>query len=323
MTLLKKSKISADAIVKDYWRNNAQFADLFNAVFFNGESIIAADSLVELDTEESSVMEHKKYAESLKGARDVLKVSKKLVDSSLQMCILGVENQELVHYAMPMRVMGYDYLAYKKQYDSNAQRYNSEEKRKKYHLTQAEYVSRMRREDKFAPIITIVLYYGEEEWDGARRLHEMLKIPPRLLPLVKDYELNLVEARNNEFVFHNKNNRDFFTLIKVLLNKNLAMKEAKKIVLDYCEENEVETSVVRTISATLDVKVNYEKVKEDGNMCTFFEELRAEGKLEGEKKQAKETAIRLKEKGFSFEDIAEVIGFSVETVKEWFGVSLV
>lgn len=181
----------------------------------------------------------------------------------------------------------------------------------------------MRREDKFAPIITIVLYYGEEEWDGARRLHEMLKIPPRLLPLVKDYELNLVEARNNEFVFHNKNNRDFFTLIKVLLNKNLAMKEAKKIVLDYCEENEVETSVVRTISATLDVKVNYEKVKEDGNMCTFFEELRAEGKLEGEKKQAKETAIRLKEKGFSFEDIAEVIGFSVETVKEWFGVSLV
>ena len=126
-----------------------------------------------------------------------------------------------------------------------------------------------------------------------------------------------------KFVFHNKNNRDFFTLIKVLLNKNLAMKEAKKIVLDYCEENEVETSVVRTISATLDVKVNYEKVKEDGNMCTFFEELRAEGKLEGEKKQAKETAIRLKEKGFSFEDIAEVIGFSVETVKEWFGVSLV
>ena len=132
---MKKQKISADVIVKDYWRNNAQFADLFNAVFFNGESIIAADSLVELDTEESSVMEHKKYAESLKGARDVLKVSKKLADSSLQMCILGVENQELVHYAMPMRVMGYDYLAYKKQYDSNAQKYNSEEKRKKYHLT--------------------------------------------------------------------------------------------------------------------------------------------------------------------------------------------
>lgn len=62
-------------------------------------------------------------------------------------------------------------------------------------------------------------------------------------------------------------------------------------------------------------------------MCTFFEKLRAEGeregRLEGETKQAKETAIRLKEKGFSVEDIAEVVGFSVETVKEWFAVSLI
>ena len=46
----------------------------------------------------------------------MLKISKQLVDSSLQLSILGIKDQRLVHYAMPMRVMGYDYLAYKKQY---------------------------------------------------------------------------------------------------------------------------------------------------------------------------------------------------------------
>jgi len=35
---------------------------------------------------------------------------------------IGLECQEHIHYAMPMRVMGYDYAAYKKQYDSNAQK---------------------------------------------------------------------------------------------------------------------------------------------------------------------------------------------------------
>ncbi len=35
----------------------------------------------------------------------------------------------------------------------------------------------MKRTDKFSPVITIVIYYGEEPWDGARSLHEMLNIP--------------------------------------------------------------------------------------------------------------------------------------------------
>ena len=72
-------KITSDIIEKDYWRNNAQFADLFNAVLFNGKPVIQADSLEEIDTEESSVMENKEYSESVKESRDILKVSKQLV----------------------------------------------------------------------------------------------------------------------------------------------------------------------------------------------------------------------------------------------------
>ena len=33
-------KITSDIIEKDYWHNNARFADLFNAVLFNGKPVI-------------------------------------------------------------------------------------------------------------------------------------------------------------------------------------------------------------------------------------------------------------------------------------------
>ena len=58
--------------------------------------------------------------------------------------------------------MGYDYAAYKKQYDSNAQKYKTTEG-----LDEDEYLSRMKKTDKFIPVITVVVYYGEKEWDGA------------------------------------------------------------------------------------------------------------------------------------------------------------
>ena len=42
-----------------------------------------------------------------------------------------------------------------------------------------------------------------------------------------------------------------------------------------------------------------------------------EGREEGRKKQAMETALKLKKKGHSLEDIAECVDFDVETVRKW------
>ena len=36
----------------------------------------------------------------------------------VQLVLLGLESQEHIHYAMPLRVMGYDYATYKKQYNN-------------------------------------------------------------------------------------------------------------------------------------------------------------------------------------------------------------
>jgi len=56
-------------------------------------------------------------------------------------------------------------------------------------------------------------------------------------------------------------------------------------------------------------------------MCKAMEDLRnesyAEGREDGRESQAKDTAVRMREKGISVEEIADIVGFSVDKVKEW------
>ena len=168
----RKQKLKPDIVVKNYWRNNEQFADFFNAVLYEGKQVIKPDELEDMDTEESYVSENKKYVESVLASRDNIKIRKKSTKHDVELCILGMESQEHIHYAMPMRVMGYDYGSYKKQYDSNAVKYKIAKG-----LSDDEFISKMKRTDKFIPIITIVIYYGEKAWDGAVSLQGMLDIP--------------------------------------------------------------------------------------------------------------------------------------------------
>lgn len=61
----KKRNLKPDIILKNYWRDNERFADLFNAVLFGGEQVIQPDELEDLDAERSTVLEHRKYLEIL------------------------------------------------------------------------------------------------------------------------------------------------------------------------------------------------------------------------------------------------------------------
>ena len=142
-----------------------------------------------MDTEESLVLEHKEYIQSIVAARDNVKIRKKSTTYDAEFVILGLEGQECIHYAMPLRVMGYDYSTYKKQYDDNAAK-----RKKEKGLTEDEYLSGMKKTDKFIPVITIVIYYGEKPWDGAVSLHGMLNIPKAMETFVNDYKIHLVEA---------------------------------------------------------------------------------------------------------------------------------
>lgn len=290
----KKRNLKPDIILKNYWRDNGHFADLFNAVLFGGGQVIQPDELVDLDAESSTILEHRKYAEGIAASRDNIKVRKKFTAYGIELVMLGNESQEHVDYAMPVRVMGYDYSAYKKQYDSNATKYKNADG-----MEEDEYLSRMKRTDRFMPVITVTVYYGRKPWDGATSLYGMLDIPEELRKYVNDYRMLLVEARKNDLMLYNINNVDLFNLLEILLDGSRTAGEIRNRAIGYTKERRVDRSVIMTAAGAVDNKIDYNALEQKGDidMHTVFEETRIEGRVEG---RAEGRAEEIIETGYEF-----------------------
>ena len=237
----RQQKVKPNTVLREYWDNNERFADLFNAQLFGGEQVIKPDELLPVDSVVASVFEHDEYAESIESARDKINICRHSTALGVELELLGEENQEHIHYAMPRRLMGYDYHTYKKQYDDNAQKY----KKRSEGLTRDEFLSKMKKTDKFIPVITIVVYYGSESWDGARSLHEMLNIPERVRPFVNDYKMLLIEACRCSLPFRNLGNIDLFHLLGMIHYDNSKPKEIMTAeAMSYIQEKKVDEDVI-------------------------------------------------------------------------------
>ena len=95
-----------DSVTKAYVRRNVVFADIFNQFIYDGRQVIQPDSLRELDT---TALGRGRNGRLLQKNRDVLKLAMK-TDGRTACCILGVESQAKIHYAMVVRNMLYDAL---------------------------------------------------------------------------------------------------------------------------------------------------------------------------------------------------------------------
>lgn len=91
-------------------RDNAGFADLLNAILFDGENVIHPDELKEADF--STILKCNGHADPIQKVLDVIKKSACGVDSVL----LGLGNQQHIYYGMPLRIMLDDTLGYVKEY---------------------------------------------------------------------------------------------------------------------------------------------------------------------------------------------------------------
>lgn len=285
--------LKPDIALKDYWRGREEFADIFNAVLFDGRRVIRPEELEDRDTDESYLQESGKRKENVKASRDNMKVRKRSLGLNAELVLLGIENQAHIHYAMPLRMMGYDYGAYKKQYDQNARKY-----RKAKGLTSGEYLSGMKKTDKFIPVITLVIYYGEKSWDGAVSLHGILDIPEGLEKYVNDYKMLLVEAGRDNLAVHNANNRDLFSLLKIILDGDMPKREAKEKAVRYSREHEVRKEVLLAVAGAAGSGIEYDALeKGEAGMCSLFEKIAEEGKLEGIAEGRKEGKLEGKLEG--------------------------
>lgn len=287
---MNEVKLGTDVVLKEYWQNNDQFADLFNALLFNGQEVISPKELEERDTDESLVFKGSRMEESIKRSRDVIKVCKSSAKYNVDLALLGIENQMKIHYAMPLRTMEYDCFTYKKQYQHIA---GVHKLQKDIKTGSAEFLSRMAKNDKLRPVITVVIYYGSEAWDGPLSLYDILEIPQILKDFVNDYKMLLVEVRQNSLRLKNENNQSLFQILKYALDERSPLKRRKAEILQYCDEHEVSESVLETVGSITGSRADYDwlKKREVLNMRTIFEEEREEGRVEG-RKEAREEAIK-------------------------------
>lgn len=274
-----KTKITPDTILKNFWKDNKRFADLFNACFFDGQPKLNPDDLTEVDTDISSLLQFHGYAETVKRIVDVVKKSAYGVD----FVILGIENQSKIHYAMPLRHMLGDAFSYLKEYNEIAKKYKDEKPRG----TPDEFLSKMKKTDRLHSVLTICIYYGETPWDGPRSLIDMLDIPEAFKPLISDYKFNLIELRKSEHLkFHNDDVDKTFNISRFIFDEKY-----DKITNIFKEEN-ISSELAMVIDCITESQklindaVNAQQEGGNVNMCKALEKLeekgRQEGRLEGQ-----------------------------------------
>ena len=156
-------------VICSYLSDAAVFADFINGSIHNGEKVVSPDRFSDRETvtcqkERTGHLPTRK-PQYVERRRDVLKA----VFHDDCYIVIGIEAQNRVDYAMPVRCMEYDVTEYKRQLKELKN--NRKEK-----LPGEEFFSGMAKDEKLNPVTTIVFYHGEEPYDGCANLHDMLEL---------------------------------------------------------------------------------------------------------------------------------------------------
>lgn len=141
--------------------------------------------------------------------------------------------------------MTYDALSYIKEYNN----IKNEHKINKEHFNSPEgFLSGINKDDKFHPVITIVLYYGETPWDGPMCLSDMMvHTPEHIRPFFSDYKLNLVQILDSDRLpFYNKDVKNLFDIIRYIYKKDLSS------IYEKYQSDTIDYEVIELISVITD-----------------------------------------------------------------------
>ena len=290
-----------DKVQKEAFRNPEWFADLWNALVFDGKQVIKPDEL--LPGSESQF------------ASNNGTIIEKITDICMQWCRNGrklrivnllLENQMTVDYSMVVRVMSEEVFDYNRQVREIVRKNEADYRKlalaKKQEVNEndpaaegkgtdssGEFLYKFKKSDRLKPVSTLVLYWGKKEWDGAVSLKDLIDFEgyEELEPLVQDYKINLVNM--NEFTedkgrkFINDEIRDVVTLFSIRRDK----RKFYSYITDH-QDNMV-SSVMEAISVLVDsaelknyIEKNRDKLEKEGRtMCQAITELIADGRQEG------------------------------------------
>lgn len=174
-----------------YYEDARHFAWLVNGWIYHGNSGIEPAQIKPKNIRLTGRTGKGKAARTRTRYRDISKT----IENATIFLIIGAEFQSFVDYSMPVRVMDYDSLEYKDQ----IQAIHTIRKNEAIASGRAPGVdlSPLKKEDRLVPVITLVLYMGEDPWNAAKRLHDLLdfsEIPHELRDYVPDYPIHVLDV---------------------------------------------------------------------------------------------------------------------------------
>ena len=324
----------ADVNVNIWLSEKKRFANLFNGVIYGGRQVILPEDLEEVNPVSSvSVKNRTGKTKNMKKYRDIIMKWR----NQATFVLLANESQDMVHYAMPHKVMLYDGMDYETQIRNNWKNFNDRRKQNKKtgqpleHLTAGEYLSRFRKKDRLIPIISLVFYYGSEPWDGPVDLYDMFQLEGTkeekeiLEKYLPNYKINLVDAERLEDV------EKFSDDLQVILTM-LRYRDSKEELTDYINENKkffqnVDYETSQAMKAFLNMKQipgEAEHKEEMIDMCKAIQEMYDDGVKDGIQQGVeqgrtellKEQIQRKLKKEKTPDQIAEELEESVEVIEK-------
>ena len=271
-----------DTVTKEYMRGNRVFADAFNYLIYGGARVVKPELLQELDTTEIAIPfaigEENTTEEAVQKYRDVLKSTVIMQDTTASYILLGIEDQTDVHYAMPVRNIIYDALQYGKQVSEVAKKHKNQGDRKGHN--KGEYLSGFYKEDRIRPVVTLVVHFGADEWDGPLSLCEMMDLKDeRLLEFVQDYRIFLIDPYKltaNDLEKFSSSLGDVLGYIKYSKDKKALSKflnDTKAMIMD--------NDAARVIRDITNTPIYVPDGKGEIDMCKAVKDMLDESKTKG------------------------------------------
>ena len=311
-----------DVCWKEYFRDNARYADVINGIGCAGQQLVHAEDLQEAD---SQTIVGNWLRIPRKSSRVRIRDMVRKVAFGVNFAIVGFENQEKVDFCMPLRCMVYDAGEYEKQAGKIRKKL-----RKQKELSAEEYLSGFRKNDRLYPVVTFVLYGGKEAWDGPESLHDMLDwtdVPEGLKGFVADYPLHVVRIREfeNTDVFQT-DVKQVFDFIRCSGDRAALAELVQNDESFQSMEEDAYEVATQYVKAEELIQVRDEYRGKDGkvNMCQALKELieegrmegRAEGRAEGRVDAIRGVVMRMVKKGKTDEEIMELTECSATLIWE-------
>lgn len=173
-----------------YFEDQERYADLINGFIFHGEQVVSGQDIMEMDSRVTGAFGKLWQKFLVQKYRDCVR----RIVFGMNFAIVGIENQDRVHYGMPVRIMMEDAAGYDKQLRQIKRRH-----RLKRDLKGDEFLSGFAKRDRLQPIVTICIYYGKTAYDGARELYHMLDcehLPEQFKGFLNNYKIQVLEIRD-------------------------------------------------------------------------------------------------------------------------------